>query len=363
MKNIVVAIISLINFLTASIPCALANQENPISKSLSIIHPEIITFSETVTLDGFLSPKNIVPVFLIEELPIKKLHVSDGMLVKKGQCLLTYETKWLQQKKTAITQQIQLLKDSISLYQQKPQTSWKHQLLKFFHRPDENLELVKHEWQAWKENTITAQLTQLYGELEKLNLVEQQAHIQAPFDGQIVFQSSNTNQQFHSSEKTPIFSIIDTTHMQGAFYANIYQLSQLHIGDAVQMQWNGASKKYMGCLSKVHSIPKEGTQQYEIIVDFSPAETTYSELRIGMIGTAKIQMSTHQKALALPKSCILFEGNQTFVYKVINNQIHKAPIEIGLTTSTQVEIINGIKANDSIIQNGMEQIYEGQIIK
>lgn len=359
MKNLVI-----FSTLLTNLCWHITNQEITGIQNIShsdLIYPKIETISEEITLDGFLLPKKITPIFLLEQLPIEKIHVADGDFVNKGDCLLTYNIYALQQQKQLIQRQVANLEQKTVHPSKKEENHWKNKLVNFFHPSNQQIKQLQKDASGYINSYLQTQIEKLHAEIQQITFLEQQQNVYAPHAGQVVFQNEQLDTLPTAIGKSPIFSIVDTQHLRGCFYANLYQLPLLQVGIPISIYWDGTNQSTKGSIEKIHKTPKKDTRLYEIDVNLSP--TTRKDLPIGMTGTGQIVVSTHAHALTIPKACIQYKENQTFVYTIQNNKIIKTPIEIGITTPTFVEVIHGLHKNDWILQTNLDEVYEGQSIK
>jgi membrane fusion protein (multidrug efflux system) len=71
----------------------------------------------------------------------------------------------------------------------------------------------------------------------------------------------------------------------------------------------------------------------------------------------------HQNAKIIPSAAIVHDEGETFVMVAgADNQAHKYPISIGLTSGSDVEITTGLSAGDRVIVRGQEGLPEGATI-
>ena len=68
--------------------------------------------------------------------------------------------------------------------------------------------------------------------------------------------------------------------------------------------------------------------------------------------------------LAIPDTALLMEGNKTFVYKIIeNNMTKKIEIKTGVRDKGNLEIISGLSQGDKIVAEGLTKVRPNMKIK
>jgi membrane fusion protein (multidrug efflux system) len=77
------------------------------------------------------------------------------------------------------------------------------------------------------------------------------------------------------------------------------------------------------------------------------------ELRLGMFLKAELSLETHAKALLIPVEALYRdEQSHPVVYKVEGESATATDVKIGVMTPERVEIVEGVKAGDTIVLTG-----------
>ena len=68
--------------------------------------------------------------------------------------------------------------------------------------------------------------------------------------------------------------------------------------------------------------------------------------------------------LGIPDTALLMEGNKTFVYKVIeNNMIKKIEVKTGVRDQENLEVISGLSQGDKVVAEGLSKVLPNMKIK
>ena len=71
-----------------------------------------------------------------------------------------------------------------------------------------------------------------------------------------------------------------------------------------------------------------------------------------------------KSALSVADTSIIFEDEKKFVYKILdNNKIEKIEVTTGVRKGGNLEILNGLDANDKIVKEGLARLADGMIVK
>jgi multidrug efflux pump subunit AcrA (membrane-fusion protein) len=83
-----------------------------------------------------------------------------------------------------------------------------------------------------------------------------------------------------------------------------------------------------------------------------------------MYAEATLYLEQRKNALALPVQALNRNGGKTTVLKIAGgNKVEEQPVKLGLETSSEVEIISGLKENDLVVVGGQGQLRTGQTVR
>jgi multidrug efflux pump subunit AcrA (membrane-fusion protein) len=83
-------------------------------------------------------------------------------------------------------------------------------------------------------------------------------------------------------------------------------------------------------------------------------------LRPGMYATAEIVLQHHDNVLALPLTAVFTVDKQNLCCCVENGKIARRPITLGLRTTQDVEVVDGLKGEELVVQTQPAVLQEGQ---
>jgi membrane fusion protein, multidrug efflux system len=84
-----------------------------------------------------------------------------------------------------------------------------------------------------------------------------------------------------------------------------------------------------------------------------------AKLRPGMFGRVSVQLDKRDNAAIIPEQAIWPQGRDSFVYKVVDGNAVLTKIEIGIRRPGEVEVTQGLAANDMVITDGQMKIKDG----
>jgi len=134
-------------------------------------------------------------------------------------------------------------------------------------------------------------------------------------------------------------------------YVDEPDLGRIAVGQAVTIEWDGKpNKRWSGVIEKpaeqVVVMNNRSVGYVLCSVEAGPRELI-PNLNV------KVQITTARKAgvLVIPRSAVIRQGGKTAVLLSQGDRTVVKPVELGLVTSEEIEILQGINAGDSVVIN------------
>ena len=95
------------------------------------------------------------------------------------------------------------------------------------------------------------------------------------------------------------------------------------------------------------------------------AQINNNDLEILPGSLLDIELLYNEKnALSVPDTSIIFEDEKKFVYKILdNNKIEKTEVKTGIRKGGNLEILEGLNANDKVVREGLSRLADGMLVK
>jgi len=84
------------------------------------------------------------------------------------------------------------------------------------------------------------------------------------------------------------------------------------------------------------------------------------DLRPGLYVQAVVELETRDAALALPKTAVRKDGDETVCFRFEAGKAVRTPIKIGLSNETTVEVVSGVEAGAAVIEKDIGSLADGQ---
>lgn len=105
--------------------------------------------------------------------------------------------------------------------------------------------------------------------------------------------------------------------------------------------------------------PRIDTQTGTVKVTIEVFDETL-RLRPGMFVEVRIVLGQKENVLVVPRKAILYKQNKTYVFVLNRNHVTQREVSLGLTEEDEVEVIDGVVENESIVVVGVEGLKDGQ---
>lgn len=76
-----------------------------------------------------------------------------------------------------------------------------------------------------------------------------------------------------------------------------------------------------------------------------------------------ITLATHGKAVAVPRSAVLFANEKPYVFVAEKEKVQRRDIEIGFRDDSDIEILKGVAAGESVVVLGNDELSDGMSIR
>lgn len=138
-------------------------------------------------------------------------------------------------------------------------------------------------------------------------------------------------------------------------------------GNRVYIEHWGGDQPLMGTVRlvepaaflKVSALGVE-EKRVNVIVDFDSPLEERETLGDGFRIEARIVVDrTEETALKIPSGALFREGDQWFVFKVIDSTAIKSPVAVGKTNGLQTEITDGLVSQDVVIDHPPDGVVDG----
>jgi RND family efflux transporter MFP subunit len=343
-----------INMRQHTVSDALTVLSDPIA--VTVVSPYRDTIEETVFTIGEIQPAATYTVIAKTSGTVEATYYDVGDFVSKDDILFRLDTSALRVTQQSTSDQVANAVKQAKLALDQSQDNYDRQLTLFNQGAiskavyDSAATALDNAQIAYENAKSNAKSTQK--QLEE----QYDAYVQkSPVSGTIVSKSIDAG-QFVSSQA--VYTIIpDESFIVSGSITSKY-INVLAKGQTVDIYVKTLNKHYAGYVQSISSIASKGSYPIEIAIEGD------SDLKAGLYAELEIVLASHEAALLMPKSALVEENGNAFVYTVGSaNTLVKQSVTTGIETKDAVEIEGGITEADLIVSKGLAFVEPGDIVK
>jgi membrane fusion protein (multidrug efflux system) len=209
---------------------------------------------------------------------------------------------------------------------------------------------------------LTAQMKSLEGSIASARAQRRAAEarledltIRAPFAGRVGTRSVSLGA--YVAPGTRITSLDDLSKVRLDFAVPENLLGRLKSGQTV----NATSAAYKGrifkgSVSTIDTRVDQTTRTARLTAEFDNPDEA---LKPGMFLSVALEVSTRDDAVVVPEEAVVSEGLRHVVYPVKDSKVERRVITIGQRQGGKVEVVDGLKAGETIVVLGVQRVRAG----
>lgn len=170
--------------------------------------------------------------------------------------------------------------------------------------------------------------------------------VKAPIDGKLSGFMVKVGDQL--DPKTQVAKVADYTTMEMHVAVDELDISKVKAGQQATLTLDALpGKRFTG---KVSRVAAEGTVKNDIATfDVTVQIQNPDGILAGMNASADIAIDTRENVLAVPVQAVRTQQGKSTVQVLKNNQPTPVEVQVGLRTSTMVEIVSGLTEGEQVI--------------
>lgn len=283
--------------------------------------------SSYILLSSNLETEKMTDVYSRVQGLIEEIYVEEGDHVKKGQPLLQLAPEELALEEARARVQYEQEK---ALYERK-QAMFDKQLLsrEEFETARFSLDASRIAWQEAKLNLDHTKVT-------------------SPLTGVIGERLARPGDRIQPTDK--LFTVINNDEMIAIVHVPEKEVGAIKKGQKafIQSQHLG-DERFEGWIKRVSPVvdPQSGTFKVTIGI-----RNEGNRLRPGMFVNTHIITDTHENTVLIPKTALLYENENMFVFVVRDSIAHKIALDVGYQDYEKIEALSGIDVGEKVIVVG-----------
>jgi HlyD family secretion protein len=189
------------------------------------------------------------------------------------------------------------------------------------------------------------------------------SNIRAPFDG--VVYSLPVRAGNYVNPGDTLLQMADLTKIRVRAFIDEPDIGRLSPGQKVEVTWDALpGRAWVGALAAVPaSVKLFGARNVGEIV--AQLDNSDYKLLPNVNVTVQVITAEHNNALMAPREAVRVDDSQPYVYRVVNDELHRQPVQTSIFNLTQVEILKGLSDKDLVAVGSLNNktLREGQPVK
>lgn len=195
--------------------------------------------------------------------------------------------------------------------------------------------------------------------LERANTLLEFAQISAPFGGTVSARKVDPG-AFSAAGGETLLQLIDAGTLRLQVPVVEMETGFLKVGEQVEAKVDALGGSVLkGTVSRISGALDPATRTMLIEADFKNAD---GKLRPGMFATASVAVEQHDNALLIPVAGLVKEKVGGFVFMLVDGKAKKTAIKSGFNDGKNVEVLDGLGADDKVLLVGAAAVTDGQAV-
>lgn len=184
--------------------------------------------------------------------------------------------------------------------------------------------------------------------------------IVAPFDGVITYRGYDNGALVNPSMTgagQEMFQIQATDTLRVFVSVPQVYASMMTIGEPTYLKVrNYGDREFTGTVARSTAALDPSTRTMQFELDFPNKDNA---LYPGMYGTARLPVTQARPVMTIPSSSLVFNADGTQVAVVRDGKAYFQKITVGRDLGTQLEVVDGLSADDVVVSNPGERLVDG----
>jgi len=181
--------------------------------------------------------------------------------------------------------------------------------------------------------------------------------IRAPFAGHVGLREVSVGEFVTAGQE--LVTLVRLDPIEVAFSLPETQLAQVAVGQPIEIGFDAyRERRFTGEVVAIDPVIDPNSRSAKVRARIANPEGL---LRPGLSARLALGVGAPHSALMLPEQALLQEGDERFVYKIVDGKAKKVVVKTGMRLPGEVEIVSGLAAGDQVITAGQAKpmMHEG----
>ncbi len=204
-----------------------------------------------------------------------------------------------------------------------------------------------------------AQKRQSEAEQRELHIRQDQTRIHSPISGLVARRHMHPGAMINSG--TPVVTVVSVSPMVIEAKASERDIARVKRGLPVTITVDSLpGQSFTGRVMRISPLLDAQTRNGSVEIEIPNREAM---LKGEMFARVELDLGSSRETTLLPRDALVYRGDQPGVYVIESEKAKFLALETGLTQEDKVEVINGLKAGDTVITRGSNLLKDGDRVK
>jgi len=219
----------------------------------------------------------------------------------------------------------------------------------------ENLNLTVNILNPENSKGAKAQMENAKAALDIANKKLNDCVIKAPISGKVSFDNITIGEL--ASSQSPAITLINDNNVQIEIDVTETNVDNVYIGMKSEITVQSQNIVSSGKVTEISPEIDEKTGTFKVTVSIDNLD---NKLKNGMLGNVRLIDKDSLNKILVPKSSVISEDGNSFVFIVKDGKLKKQNIKIGNEVNKYIEILEGLSIDDEVIVEGSNSLKENQ---
>jgi len=308
----------------------------PPTMTVEVVELKGAEIANVISVPGSVIPGEQVDLFSEVSGRIERINFKEGQTVTKGAVLLQVDTDILKAQRGELTVNLKLA--------QKDEARKKSLLTA------KGISTEEYE-------KAESQLENIKAQIDLINVQISKATIRAPFSGRIGLRQVSVGAFI--SPTTLISTLVQENPVKIEFAVAERYASNVKTGQTINFHTQSGSEKYTAKVYAFQPKVDEGTRMLKVRAEMK----NNGKLIPGIFVAIDYDLGFEQNAYMVPAESVIPILNGQKVYVVRNGIVVEVPVQIGVRTADDVQIIGELENGDKVLISGLLAVKAGAPVK
>lgn len=177
----------------------------------------------------------------------------------------------------------------------------------------------------------------------------------SPISGYVSQININKNQPILGTQPALIITNMERLKASLNISKSVYE----HLKEGQSVIVNIDNTEILGTIRSLSPIPDFVNNLYSVEVEIDNKE---NNPWVGSFGSILIELKSKDEVIVIPKSAILHDSGEKYVFIEKDNRAYKRKVSLGIDNGSEVEVLSGLNVGEKIITKGHQFVKDNGLV-